>query len=78
MAERQLDFRDAARGSGDRTKRIRFLITNLVVLALSAMILMTMHDMLGWSLVISKILATLMGMVLNYMASRYWVFRIAT
>ncbi|WKL01588.1 hypothetical protein Q0F98_34500 [Paenibacillus amylolyticus] len=22
----------------------------------------------------SKILATLMGMVLNYMASRYWVF----
>ncbi|MCP1426612.1 GtrA family protein [Paenibacillus polymyxa] len=71
-------FRDAARGSGDRAKRIRFLITNLIVLALSALILMTLQDMLGWSLVMSKILATLMGMVLNYMASRYWVFRIAT
>ncbi|MBD8837557.1 GtrA family protein [Paenibacillus sp. FSL K6-4396] len=71
-------FRDAARGDGDRAKLIRFLITNLVVLALSALILMTLHDMLGWSLVMSKILATLMGMVLNYIASRYWVFRIAT
>ncbi|MGO4729403.1 GtrA family protein [Paenibacillus sp. 2KB_22] len=71
-------FRDAARGDGDRAKLIRFLITNLVVLALSALILMTLHDMLGWSLVMSKILATLMGMVLNYMSSRYWVFRIAT
>jgi putative flippase GtrA len=71
-------FRDAVRGGGDRAKLIRFLITNLIVLALSALILMTLHDMLGWSLVMSKILATLMGMVLNYMASRYWVFRIAT
>lgn len=71
-------FRDAARGDGDRAKLIRFLITNLVVLALSALILMTLHDMLGWSLVMSKFLATLMGMVLNYMVSRYWVFRIAT
>lgn len=71
-------FRDATRGGGDRAKLIRFLITNLVVLALSALILMSLHDMLGWSLVMSKILATLMGMMLNYMASRYWVFRIAT
>ncbi|MEK4661148.1 GtrA family protein [Priestia sp. FSL H7-0729] len=71
-------FQDTARGSGDRAKLIRFLITNLVVLGLSALILMTLHDMLRWSLVMSKILATLMGMVLNYMASRYWVFRIAT
>ncbi|WP_339302648.1 GtrA family protein [Paenibacillus sp. FSL R5-0519] len=71
-------FRDATRGGNDRAKLIRFLITNLIVLALSALILMTLHDVLGWSLVMSKILATLMGMVLNYMASRYWVFRIAT
>lgn len=69
-------FRDATRGGNDRAKLIRFLITNLIVLALSALILMTLHDVLGWSLVMSKILATLMGMVLNYMASRYWVFRI--
>ncbi|WP_091016671.1 GtrA family protein [Paenibacillus amylolyticus] len=71
-------FRNAARGGNARAKLIRFLITNLIVLPLSALILMTLHDMLGWSLVMSKILATLMGMVLNYMASRYWVFRIAT
>lgn len=71
-------FRDATRGGNDRAKLIRFLITNLIVLALSALILITLHDVLGWSLVMSKILATLMGMVLNYMASRYWVFRIAT
>ncbi|QZN73997.1 GtrA family protein [Paenibacillus sp. DR312] len=70
-------FRNAARGGNARAKLIRFLTTNLIVLPLSALILMTLHDMLGWSLVMSKILATLMGMVLNYMASRYWVFRIA-
>lgn len=71
-------FRDTARGGGDRAKLVRFLITNLIVLGLSTLILMTLHDVLGWSLVMSKILATLMGMVLNYIASRYWVFRIAT
>ncbi|PQP81254.1 sugar translocase [Paenibacillus sp. PCH8] len=70
-------FRDAALG-GDRAQLFRFLITNLIVLAISALILMTLHDMLGWSVVMSKILATLIGMVLNYLASRYWVFRIAT
>ncbi|WP_340401802.1 GtrA family protein [Paenibacillus sp. FSL H8-0079] len=70
-------FRDAAREGNERAKLIRFLITNLVVLVLSAQILMSLHNMLGWSLVMSKTLTTLMGMVLNYMASRYWVFRLA-
>lgn len=67
-------FRDSAR-QGGRAKLIRFLLINLVVLALSSLVLMTLHDMLGWSLVMSKILATLIGMVVNYVASRYWVFR---
>lgn len=67
-------FRDAARQSR-KTEIMRFGITNLVVLVLSSLILFISNSMWGWNIVMSKILATLSGMVLNYMASRYWVFR---
>ncbi|MGC5771891.1 GtrA family protein [Paenibacillus pabuli] len=67
-------FQNAGR-QGKKTEIMRFVITNLVVLALSSLILYICNSTLGWSIVISKILATLSGMVINYIASRYWVFR---
>ncbi|PWW36765.1 MULTISPECIES: GtrA family protein [Paenibacillus] len=67
-------FQDAGR-LGKKNEIMRFVITNLVVLALSSLILYICNSTLGWSVVMSKILATLSGMVINYIASRYWVFR---
>ncbi|MDK8190882.1 GtrA family protein [Paenibacillus sp. UMB7766-LJ446] len=67
-------FQDAGR-QGKKNEIMRFVITNLLVLALSSLILYFCNSTLGWSIVMSKILATLSGMVINYIASRYWVFR---
>lgn len=67
-------FQDAGR-QGKKNEIMRFVITNLVVLSLSSLILYICNSTLGWSVVMSKILATLSGMVINYIASRYWVFR---
>ena len=67
-------FRDARR-QGPNNELLRFVITNLIVLALSSLILFLSNHILGWNLVISKAAATLLGMILNYIASRYWVFR---
>ncbi|QOS78758.1 GtrA family protein [Paenibacillus sp. JNUCC31] len=70
-------FHDAGR-QGKKTEIIRFLTTNLVVLALSSLILYSCNSTLGWSVMMSKILATLSGMVINYIASRYWVFQVSS
>lgn len=67
-------FRDARR-QGANNELMRFVITNLIVLALSSLILILSDNILGLNLVISKAAATLLGMILNYIASRYWVFR---
>ncbi|MFS0869354.1 GtrA family protein [Paenibacillus xylanilyticus] len=67
-------FRDARRQS-KKNELLRFLITNLFVLAFSSLMLFLSNSILGWNLVISKAAATLSGMFLNYIASRYWVFR---
>ncbi|MCM3202951.1 GtrA family protein [Paenibacillus illinoisensis] len=67
-------FRDARR-QGPNNELLRFVITNLIVLALLSLILFLSNHILAWNLVISKAAATLLGMILNYIASRYWVFR---
>lgn len=67
-------FRDARR-QGANNELMRFVITNLIVLALSSLILFLSDNILGLNLVICKAAATLLGMILNYIASRYWVFR---
>lgn len=54
---------------------VRFLIANLFVLILSSLIIYVAHSLWGWSIVSSKAAATLLGMLINYLISRYWVFR---
>ncbi|MCG7382184.1 GtrA family protein [Paenibacillus sp. ACRRY] len=70
-------FRDARR-QGPNNELLRFVITNLIVLALSSLILFLSNNILDLNLVISKAAATLLGMILNYIASRYWVFRVVS
>ncbi|MET3942450.1 putative flippase GtrA [Paenibacillus sp. PvP094] len=67
-------FRDARR-QGPNNELLRFVTTNLIILVLISLILFLSNHILGWNLVISKAAATLLGMILNYIASRYWVFR---
>ncbi|MEW4428684.1 GtrA family protein [Paenibacillus pabuli] len=71
---RRWTFRDASR-QGPNNELLRFVITNLIVLAISSLILFLSNHIIGWNLVISKAAATILGMILNYIASRYWVFR---
>ncbi|WP_127535995.1 GtrA family protein [Paenibacillus illinoisensis] len=70
-------FRDARR-QGPNNELLRFVITNLIVLAFSSLILFLSNNILDLNLVISKAAATLLGMILNYIASRYWVFRVVS
>lgn len=66
-------FRDVdRRGSG--SEMVRFIIINLLVLAGSTFLMYLLNSVLGWSLWISKTATTMAGMLINYMASRYWVF----
>lgn len=66
-------FRDADRREGG-SELVRFIIINLLVLAGSTFLLFLLNSVLGWSLWISKTATTMVGMLINYMASRYWVF----
>jgi len=66
-------FRDADRRGGG-SELVRFIITNVMVLAGSTFLLYLLNSVLGWNLWTSKAATTVAGMLFNYMASRYWVF----
>ncbi|MCM3172446.1 GtrA family protein [Paenibacillus sp. MER 99-2] len=67
-------FRDV-KSQAQHKRIVRFLIANLFVLILSSLIIYVAHSLWSWSLVSSKAAATLLGMLINYLISRYWVFR---
>ncbi|WMT41672.1 GtrA family protein [Paenibacillus sp. D2_2] len=54
---------------------LRFVLLNLVTLGVTSACMLLMHEQLGVSLWISKGAATLLGVVLNFVGSRWWVFR---
>ncbi|WP_082560265.1 GtrA family protein [Paenibacillus sp. Root52] len=66
-------FRDV-KSQAQRIRIVRFVIANLFVLIWSSFIIYVAHSLWSWSLVSSKVIATLLGMLINYLISRYWVF----
>jgi putative flippase GtrA len=52
-----------------------FLLVNGASLGLSALLLILLHDWLDYSLLLSKGAATMGSMAVNYMGSRYLVFK---
>ncbi|MFC4778673.1 GtrA family protein [Paenibacillus sp. GCM10023252] len=58
------------------TELIRFLVLNAATLACSTALLYVLEDRLGMGLVLSKVAATAVSMVLNYIGSRLWVFKV--
>lgn len=54
---------------------IKFICVNLVTLAVTSFILNGLHTDLNQSLIISKVTATVFGIFINFIGSRYWVFQ---
>ncbi|MBC6971822.1 GtrA family protein [Bacillus sp. Xin] len=56
---------------------LKFMCVNLLSLVVVSLILSGMYDTLEQSLAVSKVTATLIGSLINYVGSRYWVFRVS-
>ncbi|MCQ6275262.1 GtrA family protein [Bacillus sp. V3B] len=56
----------------------RFVIMNLASLAISFLTLSYMHEESGMSLFLSKGIATAVGMLVTFIGSQYWVFKVIT
>lgn len=54
---------------------LRFILLNVVTLGIISACMASLHDQMGIQLWISKGAATLLGVVLNFAGSRWWVFR---
>lgn len=64
------------RQQGALTKGLlRFILLNLLTLGVTSACMMLLHEQLGVLLWVSKGAATVLGVVLNFIGSRRWVFR---
>ena len=54
---------------------VRFVITNLVVLAVSLLLLKIFIDYLGLGKLIAKLITTCITLALSFLINRFWVFR---
>ncbi len=54
---------------------VRFIITNLAVLAVSLLLLKVSMDFFGMGKLVAKLATTCITLVLNFIISRLWVFR---
>ncbi|MCQ2008796.1 MAG: GtrA family protein [Sporolactobacillus sp.] len=54
------------------SRLIRFIVLNLAVLGIT---LLAMHSMLFLPLYINKLISTLIGLSVNFLLSKLWVFR---
>lgn len=64
------------RQQGALTKGLlRFILLNLLTLGVTSACMMLLHEQFGVLLWMSKGAATILGVVLNFVGSRWWVFR---
>ncbi|MCL1631007.1 GtrA family protein [Sporolactobacillus sp. CPB3-1] len=59
--------------TGSFTRIIRFVLLNVAVLGIT---LISMHLLLFLPLYVNKLFSTLIGMTVNFLLSKLWVFRI--
>lgn len=62
-------------GAKDAGEISRFLLVNLGSLAVASVLLEWLYGIAELPLFVSKLIATLAGVLINYAGSRYWVFR---
>lgn len=54
---------------------VKFVLSNLSVLAVSMILLKLFMDVVGWSIPLAKLAAACITMGINFLVSRLWVFR---
>lgn len=54
---------------------LRFVLLNLLTLGVTSACMLLLHEQLGIPLWISKGAVTVLGVILNFAGSRWWVFR---
>lgn len=54
---------------------VKFVLSNLSVLAVSMILLRLFMDVVGWSIPLAKLAAVCITMGINFLVSRLWVFR---
>ncbi|WP_342427776.1 GtrA family protein [Paenibacillus sp. FSL L8-0158] len=52
----------------------KFIVINLIVLGITSLLLQVLHTGTELPLALSKLIATAVAMIINYIGSRYWVF----
>lgn len=53
----------------------RFIILNLLALTSINFLLSLLYEEMGWSLLVSKMAATSIGVIITFIGSRLWVFQ---
>lgn len=64
------------RGKGNRNEGevMRFVLVNLLALALSSVFLVVLHEQTNLNLLLCKLIATIASIAINYGGSQLWVF----
>jgi len=55
--------------------RVRFVIWNLLTLLISSLLILLMVESFGWSELCSKVITTILIVVLQFLGTKKWVFR---
>jgi len=71
LLNRKWTFKGRGQSSG---QLIRFFTLNLGTLAITYGLLVYFHNQLAWPLLVSKLVATVVSLVINFGGSRIWVF----
>ncbi|WP_195575767.1 GtrA family protein [Paenibacillus sp. 1001270B_150601_E10] len=54
---------------------IRFILLNVCTLGVTSLCILLLHEQFGLSMLVSKAAATVIGVLVNFAGSRWWVFR---
>ena len=71
---RRWTFRAAGSGSHWR-EAMRFAAVNGASFLAATAVLIGLHQGLGWSPIAAKVVSVFFATIVNYLGSRYWVFR---
>ena len=71
---RRWTFRAAGSG-GHWGEALRFIAVNGASFLTATAVLIGLHQGMGWSPLAAKVISVLFAMIVNYLGSRYWVFR---
>ncbi|PEJ57795.1 sugar translocase [Bacillus sp. AFS002410] len=63
-----------AKNQSSVQEKTRFVIVNVITLLLTLLILKVCSEWFGLSVLASKLMATCISVLMNYVGSRYWVF----